>query len=69
MSDVTGVMEVTAEVDVVVTASEEIDVTALEAVMTDVVETVAAALVELPPAERRNTAWLWRTCRARRPGR
>ena len=56
MSDVTGVMEVTAEVDVVVTDSEEIDVTVLEAVMTDVVETVAAALVELPPAEKRNTA-------------
>ena len=56
VSDVTGVMEVTAEVDVVVTDSEEIDVTVLEAVMTDVVETVAAALVELPPAERRNTA-------------
>ena len=56
VSDVTGVMEVTAEVDVVVTDSEEIDVTVLEAVMTDVVETVAAALVELPPAEKRNTA-------------
>ena len=56
VSDVTGVMEVTAEVDVVVTDSEEIDVTVLEAVMTDVVETVAAALVELPPAERRNIA-------------